>query len=153
MSRLRWIYCGRLHRVTAHEKSLIKCHTNTTRIWRRGNVIIYRLRKRNISRRDERRRGNNRWGKSRFSGMMIPEAREHGVNRGGRYRVTNSAAPETYPFIVGHRVCGRTRKINRGLSLSFSVLYYTISVTVTLELTPPRHLKKDSAQHSHGRVD
>lgn len=42
------------------------------------------------------------------------------VNRDGRYRVTNSATPETYPFIVGHRVHGRTREINQGSP--FSVL-------------------------------
>jgi len=53
-------------------------------------------------------------GKSRFSDDDARGARMQGVvNRGGRYRLTNSATPETYPFIVGHRVRGRTREIKQ----------------------------------------
>lgn len=47
--------------------------------------------------------------------------RTQGVNRGGRYRVTNSTTPETYPFIVGHWVRGRTRESAKAPP-SFSIM-------------------------------
>lgn len=79
---------------------------------------------------------------------MIPEAREHGVNRGGRYRVTNSAAPETYPFIVGHRTWTDAGNQPRPLPplVLLGALLYNLGNSNSRVNAVETPLKKDSAQ-------